>query len=192
MFKRPNLRTLPEAPKVFVSHVGPNGAIVTGWSEDTRPKIIPTGTPGRVGEIATLMSRGLPPARERPWRPHPDYEKIALHMPECERPAYLQKCRDWYEAHPPAPLLAPKPLVVYDNQPILKLFQKYHPHRPPFEEHISILKQIGYPENLIEKCMKKYQRWDADSEKDQELFDRVFGKSAPVKKVIKVVKKKMK
>lgn len=101
MFKRPVIRAKTSSAGVFVSTVNSSGATVSRWVPDTSPKIVPSGTPGRVGEIIDLMRRPVPPSNKPPWRPHPDYIKIASFLPEEERQEYTTKCREWYENNPP-------------------------------------------------------------------------------------------
>ena len=198
MFKRPSLKVNPHVPLTFVSEMMPNGSVVSRWTHVPSSSIIPSGTTGRVGEIVSLMDKGLPPAKHKPWRPHPDYMKIASYMSDkTQRDEYIQKCKDWYEKNPIQPLFVPKEKPVIDYEPVIQLFKKYSPHLPPIEEHVEVLTRIGCPQASIDRLVTRYNKRIENSEDDQKTIERIFGKCLPVKKsrqtkkVIKAVKKKM-
>jgi hypothetical protein len=95
------------AKRVFIIENRRNGSKAGYWAPDTRIHIVPSGAPGRVGEICDAMRKG-PDCITRPpptkWTPPVDYEFVARHLPEAERTAYLARCEAWHRENPPKDL----------------------------------------------------------------------------------------
>ena len=183
MFKRPIPR-----PRVFVTSCGP-------------PRSIPTGTPGRVGEIATSMHRGtgcVGPPPPTKWTPSYDYEFLVRHQADPE--AYLVRCVEFFEKYPrPAPP-APKPSPAVDFAPIADLFAKHEGHRPPIDEHVEAMRKAGYSESVIIKAIARDAFLKATADERQKALDLIFARWPSINKPtpkprtakpIKAVKKKM-
>ena len=201
MFKRPTLKRGLAVPRQFVTEIRANGSRVSEWVPQVTHTIIPNGAPGRVGEIVDGIYRGSDCIRrpsKTPWAPPIDYEFIAKYMPEREREAYVAKCKEWFESHPPpAPkTAAPKPNI--DQDLILALFHKYPGVVPPFEERIKVYAAAGHPEEYIDKVTARRQKLEETADERQKILDGIFGKwpsankavPKPKGKVIKAVKKR--
>ena len=183
MFKRPIPR-----PRIAKTACGP-------------PRVIPTGTPGRVGEIATAMHRGtgsVGPPPPTKWRPSYDYEFLAQHQADPE--AYLARCNEFFEKYPrpgpPAPKLAP----AVDFTPIAELFSKHEGRRPPIDEHVEAMRKAGYSERVIDKAIARDAFLKATVDERQKALDLIFARWPSINKPtpkpraskpIKAVKKKM-
>ena len=183
MFKRPIPR-----PRILTTACGP-------------PRSIPTGTPGRAGEIATSMHRGTgsvgpPPPTE--WSPSYDYEFLARHQADPE--AYLARCEAWFEKYPrPAPpelKLAP----AVDLAPIADLFAKHGGHLPPLKERVEAMRKAGYTEHAIAKTIARDAFLKSTVDERQKALDLIFARWPSINKPtpkpraakpIKAVKKKM-
>lgn len=165
------------------------------------PRRVPTGTPGRVGEIATAMHRGSDEIR-RPkvagWRPSYDYEFVAQHQADPE--AYLERCRVWFEENPQPPPLARKVSPAVNFEPIHALFTKYTGGRPPIDEHVAAMREAGYTEDLVERAIARDAWLKATANERQEALDAIFARWPSINKPaakpratkpIKAVKKKM-
>jgi hypothetical protein len=202
VFIRPTLRKTGPAQVFQTKWV--NGAQISQWVEDDRKAIIPNGTPGRVGEIVDIMRKGpdlINHVSNTPWSPPSDPEFYANKMvPEKDREAYLAKCKEWYDAHPPKKIIQPPPpLPEYNREMIIKFWQGKI-HMPPLEERIKVFRAAGMPDKLIEKHKKWDQKMIDTSDERQKKIDNLFGKYAKTKtktasklkpKVLKPVKKKM-
>jgi hypothetical protein len=201
MFIRPTLKTRHAPALQFVTQIRSSGAHVSQWVPVNGITPIPNGAPGRVGEIVDGIYRGSDCIR-RPaktaWTPPIDYEFIAKYMPEREREAYVTKCKEWFESHPPPPpkTAALKPNI--DQDLILALFHKYPGVVPPFEERIKVYAAAGYPEEYIDKVTARRQKLEETADERQKVLDGIFGKwpsankavPKPKGKVIKAVKKR--
>jgi hypothetical protein len=201
MYKRPTLKRGLVVPRQFVTEIRANGSRVSEWVPQVLHTIIPNGAPGRVGEIVDALYKGSDCIRrpsKTPWAPPVDYEFIAKYMPECEREAYIAKCKEWFENHPP-PIpntRAPKPVV--DQDLVLALFRKYPGAVPPFEERVKVCAAAGYPEEYIDKITVRRQKLEETADERQKVLDGIFGKwpsankavPKPKGKVIKAVKKR--
>ena len=197
-FQRPTLRKLGGVSKVFTT-VQQGGASVSAWVADTKMRTVPTGTPGRVGEICTEMHRG--DCVKRPqyqWTPHYEYEYYAEKtLPENERAAYIERCKKWFEEHPPKTLKAPKAPIEYNREMIAEFYSK-HGTMPSLEERVAAFRKAGMPEERIAKHVAWQAVMEATSDERQKVIDDIFGIDAPKKtkttkttKTIKPVKKKM-
>ena len=138
MFKRPIPR-----PRVIATSCGP-------------PRSIPTGTPGRAGEIATSMHRGsgsVGPPPPTTWTPSYDYEFLAQH--QADPAAYLARCEAWFAENKPLVPATHKIAPAVDFTPIAELFTKYNDHRPPIGEHVEAMRKAGYSERIIAKAIAR-------------------------------------
>ena len=213
MYKRPNPRAASRTPLVFATQVGASGALISQWVPSTRSTLVPSGHRSRVGSIIDSMRLGDDAVR-RPfekWSPPSDYEWYAERViPEAQRGAFIDRCKQWHAAHPPKVSSRPSPPVI-DTEPILKLFAKYAKKGPPFEgseirqptvpplAKLKVAWELaGYPPNRVRKAVQHIQHLIDTSEERQEALEAIFAKypsaSKPTpkpKKVIKAVKKKM-
>jgi len=196
---RPTIRRRSQ-PQVFTSRfVG--GSLVSQWVRDERLYVVPSGTPGRVGEILDKMNLGSIQYTPVPWQPPNDYEWYAeKKIPEDQRVAYIKKCENWYSEHPQSnKLLKVKEPVTY-NCELLSEFWFKKSGMPPLEDRVSAMRKADVPEELVQKHIKWDQKMDDTSEIRQKAIDEVFSMYAKSKttpklkvkeKLIKPVKKKM-
>ncbi len=199
-FKRPTLRKLNGITKVFTT-VQQRDALISTWVPNTKIWAVPTGTPGRVGEICSKMHRGdnaiIP---QRQWTPQYEYEYYAEKMfpDKEERAAYIERCKKWLEEHPAKTPKAPRAMIEYDREIIAEFYSKKSA-MPPIEERVAVFRKAGIPEERIEKHVSWHEMLDATSDERQKVIDDIFGVYTPSKtktktaktKVIKPVKKKM-
>ena len=191
MHKRPIPRRLWLVPTEFVTVTRENGALAGEW----RPKVssvrVPSGTPGRVGEIVDAMRRGTDHIKigdKKPWSPPIDYEFVARYMrTEDEKEIYLKRCREWCEAHPPIPpsQRVQKPKVNIELA--IAMQEKYKGKAPPIEERIKLLRASGFSEEYISKKierMKALREEAIDDDPDPPKPPKPKGKA------IKAVKKR--
>jgi hypothetical protein len=183
MFKRPIPR-----PRITKTVCGP-------------PRAITTGTPGRVGEIATTMHRGtgcVGPPPPTKWRPSYDYEFLAQYQPDPE--AYIARSEAWFAENKPRVPVTPKLSPAVDFTPIAELFAKHEGRRPPIEEHVAAMRKAGYSENVIAKAVARDAFMKATVDERQEALDAIFARWPSINKptpkpratkTIKAVKKKM-
>ena len=199
-FQRPTLRKLGGVSKVFTT-VQQGGASVSAWVATTKIRAVATGTPGRVGEICTKMHRGDCTTRpQSQWTPQYEYEYYAEKtLPESERAAYIERCKKWFEEHPPRTPKAPKAPIEYNREMIAEFYSKKSVV-PPIEERVAVFRKAGMPEERIAKHVAWQEVMDATSDERQKVIDDIFGVYVPPKtkttkatktKVIKPVKKKM-
>ena len=165
------------------------------------PRRVPTGTPGRVGEIVTAMHRGSDAVSRPPptkWRPSYDYEFLAQH--QADPKAYLARCNEFFEKYPRPGPPAPKLASAVDFTPIAELFAKHEGRRPPIEEHVEAMRKAGYSEHLIAKAIARDAFLKATVDERQEALDLIFARWPSINKPtpkpraskpIKAVKKKM-
>jgi hypothetical protein len=201
MYKRPTLKRGFVAPRQFITEIRANGSRVSEWVPQVTHMIIPNGAPGRVGAIIDALYKGSDCIRrpsKTPWAPPVDYEFIAKYMPECEREAYIAKCKEWFESHPPPIPKTHVPKPVVDQDLVLALFRKYPGVVPPFEERIKVCVAAGHPEEYITKITVRRQKLEETADERQKVLDGIFGKwpsanksvPKPKGKVIKAVKKR--
>lgn len=183
MFKRPIPR-----PRVIKTSCAP-------------PRVIPTGTPGRAGEIATGLHRGtgaVGPPPPTKWRPSYDYEFVARHQSDPE--AYLARCKEFFDQHPRPTPQPPKLAPVLDFTPIVELFAKYNGHRPPIAKHVEAMRKTGYSDRVIAKVVARDAFLKATVDERQKVLDATFARWPSINKPtpkpraskpIKAVKKKM-
>lgn len=168
------------------------------------PRILPSPTGAAPRGPVTKWSPAVPPKPPgRLWTPPVDYEFISKLMPDPE--AYVKKCRDWLEAHPPPSKRVVKDPVVIDPVPVLEIFEKYSkgeegPTVPPVDELEVAWRAAGYSEQRIAKAVAHRKTIEATEDERQAVIDAIFAKFPSAykpgpklkpKKVIKVVKKKM-
>lgn len=207
MYKRPIPRVRGFAPRHFVSEAQPGGGVRSQWVSYTSRARVPSGTPGVVGAIIDKMrnphAECMPEQRE--WTPSYDYEFIAERMSEAERGPWLQKCRDWFAAHPKPAKAPPPPPSIVDHQRIVAMY-KVAPRteggatRPPIATRVKVYRAARCPEEYIARVIARDARLEATSDERQEALDLIFAKwpaaSKTTKpkakpKIIKAVKKKM-
>jgi len=174
-----------------------NGAMVTDWVESTSNSRIPSGCPGRVGEIVDAMNKGLGAVavyKPTPWTPPISYEFMASKMSEEQGEAYLKRCKTWFDEHPPAVPRRVKPVLPYDTELVAKYFSKLTVV-PDVSELAKMWQSAGLPEWRIQKIREWHEKMEATSSIRQAQIDAIFGpeevkkiKKAP--KVIKAVKKR--
>ena len=198
MFKRPIVLKGRKPQLEFVTRTV-NGALVSTWEPKNTVSIIPTGTPGRVGEIVTEMHKGynFTPRPPKPFRPHyfdSEFYARKIFETEEEQQAYIFKCKEYYANLPV------KPVVVVAEKPTInvKMIADYWRRRktmPPLEDRVKLLQAAGYPEDRVQKYIKYYEKEAEMSAENQKKIDKIFGSFAVVKpkqkKVIKPVKKKV-
>ena len=189
MHKRPIPRRLWSAPTEFVTEVRENGACVGTWRDKPINARIPSGTPGRVGEIVDAMRRGMGHIKigdQTPWSPPVDYEFVAKHMTDDhERELFLKRCREWCEAHPPSRPSSRVRKPTVNLELVLALQEKYKNKAPPIEERAILYRALGFSEEHIAKKIQKMKLLR------EEVVDEDDSKpSRPKGKVIKAVKKR--
>jgi len=201
MFIRPALKTRRAPALQFVTQIRSSGAQVSQWIPTSVVTAVPNGAPGRVGEVIDAMYRGQDcirrPAKTE-WTPPIDYEFVAKYMPDREREAYVAKCKEWFESHPPPPPKTAVPKPDVDQELIMALFRKYSGTVPPFEERIKVYAAAGHPEEYIDKVIARRQKLEDTVDERQKVLDGIFGKwpsanksvPKPKGKVIKAVKKR--
>ena len=198
-FIRPTIRPPYSVQQVFATH-WVNGAQVSQWVPDQRWTPVPSGTPGRVGEIMDSINRGVSSAVKPVWSPPYEYEFYArLMIPENEREPYIAKCKEWFDANPTKDMTKSPP-VEYNHEMIAKFWQG-KTSMPSIDDRLAVFQRAGMPEALIEKHEKWDQKMEETSEKRQKQIDDIFGKynktktkavsKTPKTKVLKPVKKKM-
>jgi hypothetical protein len=161
--------------------------------------VVETNAVDRVTEICNKLNLGTKHPGPDSFIPPYEYEFYAQKIPEDQREAYIKKCKDWIEAHPPKVFNKPEP-VVYDYDSLSK-FWSLKRSLPTIDERLSAMEKAGVPLALVEK----HRAWDAmmeeTTEKRQKAIEDVFGKYASTKpdakpkvvktKILKPVKKKM-
>ena len=195
MYKRPTIRKV--RPKLeFISQYI-NGALVSSWQTVDKVAIIPTGAPGRVGEIVTRMHQNMTTHPTPPkWTPPYDYEFVIKNLPVEQQDEYRRRCEEWHAAHPPPPPKPPKEALNI-NAEIVANFWKDKKTMPPLDERIEMLHKAGYSEEKINRCIAWHEKEENLKDERQKTIDRIFGhykgaaKPKKVVKVIKPVKKKM-
>ena len=204
MYKRPIPRARGFAPRQFVSETQPGGAVRSQWVAYTSRELVPSGTPGVAGAIIVKL-RNPPPVtapKLRPWTPPTEFEFIAAHMTEAERGPWLKRCREWFEAHPPAP--APPPPQVardVDHQLIASMYAGCrNDGAPPISQRVKVYRAAGCSEEFILKAVARQKHLDSTADERQDALDLIFAKwpaaskaskTKAKAKVIKAVKKKM-
>ena len=187
--KHPLPKKFVPVPTEFVMAVRPDGTQVGLWQPKVVKTIIPSGTPGVLGEIIDSMRRGSgsQTPRETRWSPPIDYEFVAKHMPDEQ--AYLKKCRDWCEANPQPP---PAPKVEKPKMNIellLALQKKYEGKAPPLAERVKVALASGFSAKQISTKIERMKKWREET--DAALGLLVEKQALKLKgKVIKAVKKR--
>lgn len=199
MFKRPEFRRVAGVPFAFVTETLPSGAKLSHRVYCDPPLTVATGTYGRVGEICAKIDRGPGVHVPAKWTPPVNAAFIARKM--TDPVAYMARVNQYYDQNPPKPRVETRKPPEIDPAPVLALFKKYPYERAPFGERFAAYKLAGYSEETIQKMMEADKKNDENSDKLQADLDLFFGKwpnaskptpkLRPVKKVIKVVKKKM-
>jgi hypothetical protein len=166
----------------------------------TDPRIISPTTDGILGDISRSMLKHSLKVEEKIWTPPSEYMFISKHMPEEEAEFYIARCESWLEAHPTTAVTEVQQVRSLDMTPLVALLEKYKDKRPPCDEYLEALRTAGASEQRLERARKFYKKMEDTVEKRQEVVDKIFVKypsaykptrTAPVKKVIRAVKKKI-
>jgi len=209
---RPTLKIRTPAPRRFTTFTNSSGGRVSAWVDDDKPRGVPTGTYGRVGDVCAKIDLGNGSVRENfkaPWTPPLDYESYA--RKKNLGPDFLKKCADWHAEHARDAIdVEARPVI--DPEPVVKMFRKYakkgkpfddcsvpQPTRPPLDRMAVAWECAGYSQADIELATARLQFAESQMDTRQQALDAVFArypsasKPAPKKskKVIKAVKKKM-
>jgi hypothetical protein len=145
---------------------------------------------------------------QREWTPPHDYEFIAKHMSEAELGPWLQKCRDWFAAHPNPAAPRPKPVVSGVDYPLIVAMYKVAPRteggavKPPIATRVKVYRAAGCSEAYITKAVARDAHLKATTDARQKALDAIFSrwpaaskasktKTKAKPKVIKAVKKKL-
>jgi hypothetical protein len=200
MFKRPTVRRAYDKTH-FVTETRANGTKVSYHTTLTRVRRVPTGTPGRVGEIADKLHAGNDAIRHatgRPWTPPLNYEFVASHMPSGQREAYIARCEEWHAANPQPERAAPKSTEHLKPEVLAQVFDKHQGQLPPLETRVAAYRAAGYTEDYVEYAKARAAKLEETADERQKALDLIFAKwpaaskTAPKKaKVIKAVKKRM-
>lgn len=78
---------------------------------------------------------------------------------------------------------------------VYAVIQKFCPHRPPLKSLVDAMRLDGFTEERIRKTRNFYAEMNRTTEKRQAALDKIFVKYntktvKPVKKVVKIVKKR--
>jgi len=207
---RPTLKIRTPAPQRFTTVTNSSGGRVSAWVDDDEPRIVPTGTYGRVGEICAKIDLGTGSVShnfEPPWSPPRDYKSYAIK--KNLGPEFLQKCEDWYREHPPN-VYVPAKVPDIDPVPVTKMMKKYskkgkpfdggdfaQPTRPPIDRMMVAWECAGYSPEDIELARARLEFAESQMDVRQQALDTVFARypsaskpASKTKKVIKAVKKK--
>lgn len=85
----------------------------------------------------------------------------------------------------------PPPPPRKETPHICKLLQNCKGTRPSLKDMIEAARADGLPEEKLQNIRKSYAKMNRDRAKNDEKIDKIFGKlKKPVKKVLKVVKKR--
>ena len=205
MYKRPIPRARGFAPRQFVSEAQPGGGVRSQWVTQTSHTLVPSGTPGVVGELIDKMRNPHSACvlKQYEWTPPREYEFIAERMSEAERGPWLQKCRAWFDARPKPIVPPPPPASTIDHQLIAAMYDMgRRVTRPPIAKRVKVYREAGVSDAYIAKAIARDARLEATSDERQKALDLIFAKwpsaSKTVKpkakakpKVIKAVKKKL-
>jgi len=136
---------------------------------------------------------------EKVWTPPSEYMFISKYMPEEEVEFYIARCQSWFEAHPTV-VTEVQQVHRLDMTPMVVLLKKYKDKRPPCDEYLEALRKGGASEGRIESARRFYKKMIDTVDNRQEVVNKIFVKypsaykptrTAPVKKVIRAVKKKI-
>jgi len=187
-FIRATLKTrVPEA-RAFITTYH-NGAAVSAWGDAPEPGPIPSGCPGRVGEVIDAMNKGAGSISRTTtaWTPPISYKFLASRMSKEQGDAYIKRCEEWFEAHPaPAPKIAKAP-VEYDKEMVAKYFSRLT-SVPETKDLLNMWRAAGLSEERLQKMMEWHEKMDATADERQARIDAIFGPPEEPKKVKKVAK----
>jgi hypothetical protein len=196
VFIRATLKIRTPEPRAFITTYH-NGAAVSAWGDAPVPSPIPSGCPGRVGEIVDRMNRGAGFIKRDTikWSPPLSYKFLASKMPKEQGDALIKRCEEWFAANPVySPKLAKIPLQ-YDTELVSKYFSKLTTV-PTTKDLLKMWRAAGIPEERIQKSLEWHEKMDATGDERQSRIDAIFGppeepkKPKKVVKVIKAVKKR--
>jgi len=163
--KHPIPRKRVPVPNEFVMQVRPDGTQVGSWQPKIANTRIPNGSPGVLGAIVDSMRRGAGHFEcpfEKNWSPPVDYEFVAKHMPDEQ--AYLKKCRDWCEAHPPPPPVPKVEKPKMNVELLLALQEKYEGSAPPMAERVKVAIASGFSAKQIATKIERMKKWKEEAE----------------------------
>jgi hypothetical protein len=208
---RPTLKIRTPAPRRFTTFTNSSGGRVSAWVDDDEPRIVPTGTYGRTGEICAKIDLGTGSIKRQAqleWTPPLDPESYA--RKKGLGPDFLKRCEEWRLAHPPT-IHEHRKLPDIDPVPVTKMMKKYskkgppfdggdfaQPTRPPIDRMMVAWECAGYSPEDIELARARLEFADSQMDVRQQALDAVFARypsaskpASKTKKVIKAVKKKM-
>ena len=186
VFIRAPLKVRPPETRAFIT-THQNGAAISSWCEAPIQHPIPSGCPGRVGEIIDKINQGVGSINHSTskWTPPISYEFIASTMPD--RDAYIKRCDEWFEQHLPRVLKVSEPPVEYNKEFIAKYY-KGLTSVPDESELLTMWRAAGISEEQIQKFIDKRQKMAERAAEDMVQFEAIFGPLEEPKKVKKVVK----
>ena len=191
-FKRATIKLRTRAPLNFTSTFQ-NGAMVSSWGDAPAPPPIPSGCPGRVGEVVDAMNRGTGFVKHTSvvWVPPISYKFLASKMPKEKAAAYIKRCEEWFATRPVAPPKPEKIQVEYDTDMVAKYFNGLT-NVPDRSDLFKLWRDAGCSEERFKKSQEWHEKMDAMADVHQERLNAIFGPPEEPKKVKKVVKKVIK
>lgn len=166
-----------------------NGAVVSAWGEAPSQVPISSGSYGRVGEIVDKINLGNGSIQHGvpKWTPPISYRFIASMMSNGD--AYIKRCEEWFEQHPPCVPKASDHQVEY-NKELVTEYYKGRTSVPDEAGLLSMWRAAGISEERIQKFMEKRRKMDERAAEDMVQFEAIFGplEEPKVKKVVKVIK----
>jgi hypothetical protein len=195
-FIRSTLKVRVPTSRIFIT-TSHNGAMVSAWCDASTPGPIPSGCPGRVGEVVDSMNKGTG-SISRPmtkWSPPLSYKFLASKMSKEKGDKYIKRCEEWFAANPVAVPKASKAADEYDTELVAKYFSRLT-NVPETRALLKLWRAAGLSDERIQKSMEWHEKMDATSDERQARIDAIFGppeepkKTKKVAKVIKAVKKR--
>jgi len=192
-FKRATIKLRTRAAQNFTSTFQ-NGAMVSSWGDAPEPPPIPSGCPGRVGEVVDAMNRGTGFVKHTGviWVPPISYKFLASKMPKEKADAYIKRCEEWFAERPMAPPKPEKIQVEYDTDMVAKYFSGLT-NVPDQSDLFNLWRAAGFSEERLKKSQEWHEKMIAGADDLQARLNAIFGPpEPPTKKVKKVVKKVIK
>jgi len=187
-FIRATLKTRVPTSRIFMT-TSHNGAVVSAWGDAPESGPIPSGCPGRVGEVVDALNKGAGSITRdtTKWTPPLSYKFLATKMSKEKGDAYIKRCEEWFEAHPVAVPKVAKVLVEYNQDMVAKYFSRLT-SVPETRALLKMWRAAGLSEERIQKMMEWHEKMDATSDERQARIDAIFGPPEEPKKIKKVVK----
>lgn len=92
---------------------------------------------------------------------------------------------------PEYPPEKPPPPAQKEYPHLCQLMQESRGHRPSLKDMVEAARKDGYSDEKIQRIRKSYAKMNLDRSKEDKTIERIFGANKkPVKKVLKVVKKR--